>query len=385
MVMRDINAQSTKLVCYSYDETIASVPDKQITVYSLKENKTIRQAISMFQKQRIDVKINYVVAMGEEGGTAADYIRALNTELISGKGADVLILDGLPVDSYIQQGVLTDIGGLLKPMIDSGELNRNIVNAGIQDGKQYYMPVRYRIPIIMGKQSAVESAGSLANIISWIDGHEDEKYLSSNSYEALTRAFLELNYEFVFPDKTNLNQQNFNQFIENLKKLADNCIVSDENQNLMTDVRYMYQSDIISWIDKKCAASMDILENIHSIAAPSSVEKEYDGSVGTFNNMYVPSGLVGINSAGKEQEIAGEFVKLLFQDEVQGIDLGDGYPVKPEVVTRWMEDDKMEGSLFAVSGPDSATHFSMESPLLDVRLRYAELYNKINTWMQEQQ
>lgn len=44
-----------------------------------------------------------------QGNVSEDTIRALNTELLGGKGADVLILDGLPVESYQEKGILLDI------------------------------------------------------------------------------------------------------------------------------------------------------------------------------------------------------------------------------------------------------------------------------------
>ena len=98
-----------QLVRYVFDQNVASVPSKEITVYSLRENDTIRQAISLFQAGNTDIKVNYVVAMEEEDSNVTDYIRALNTELLAGNGADVLVLDGLPVDSYIDKGGLADL------------------------------------------------------------------------------------------------------------------------------------------------------------------------------------------------------------------------------------------------------------------------------------
>lgn len=38
--------------------------------------------------------------------TVSDTIRALNTELLGGNGADLLVLDGLPAESYIKRGFL---------------------------------------------------------------------------------------------------------------------------------------------------------------------------------------------------------------------------------------------------------------------------------------
>mgnify|MGYP002243277550 CR=1 FL=1 len=54
--------------------------------------------------------------------TVSDTIRALNTELLGGNGADLLVLDGLPAESYIEKGILEDMKDFLSPMIASGEL-----------------------------------------------------------------------------------------------------------------------------------------------------------------------------------------------------------------------------------------------------------------------
>lgn len=43
-----------------------------------------------------------------------DVIRALNTELLNGKGADVLILDGLPMETYKNKGILADLSSLFE-------------------------------------------------------------------------------------------------------------------------------------------------------------------------------------------------------------------------------------------------------------------------------
>ena len=45
--------------------------------------------------------MDYRIAVEDEyGKVTEDVIRALNTELLNGKGADVLILDGLPMETY---------------------------------------------------------------------------------------------------------------------------------------------------------------------------------------------------------------------------------------------------------------------------------------------
>ena len=98
------------LAHYAYDKDAAATAENQLTIYGLKDNSTIRQAANKFQAEHPDTQINFKTGSEGEGVTSkADQIRVLNTELLSGNGADILILDGMPVNSYIEKGVLEDL------------------------------------------------------------------------------------------------------------------------------------------------------------------------------------------------------------------------------------------------------------------------------------
>jgi len=183
---------------YAFDKNVASVPEKEITVYSLTENKTIRQATALYQSENPDTKVNYVVAMEEEDGNVTDYIRALNTELLAGNGADVLVLDGLPVDSYIEKGVLADLKVLVKPLEESGELLNNITGCYEKDGKVYNIPIRFSFPVIAGKPDAIQAADSLANIVNYIKQTDNKPYLKSTTYKRLLEDYLSLYFADIF-------------------------------------------------------------------------------------------------------------------------------------------------------------------------------------------
>ena len=64
----------------------------------------------------------------------SDDIRTLNTELLSGNGADVLLLDGLPTQSYIDKGILEDITDLSEELMSSGEYLESMMKNTVQDG-----------------------------------------------------------------------------------------------------------------------------------------------------------------------------------------------------------------------------------------------------------
>jgi hypothetical protein len=56
-------------------------------VFSLHEEGIVQQAVVAFNRMQSEVSVEYTVAMNQStGGTEQDYIKALNTELLAGKG-----------------------------------------------------------------------------------------------------------------------------------------------------------------------------------------------------------------------------------------------------------------------------------------------------------
>ena len=69
----------------------------------------------MFQKEHPEIRIEIQDGMtGKDGVTATDAIKNLNTEIMAGEGPDVMLLDGLLEEDYIEKGMLEDISGIVE-------------------------------------------------------------------------------------------------------------------------------------------------------------------------------------------------------------------------------------------------------------------------------
>lgn len=147
------------LINFSYDPNIPSVPDKQLRVYSLLENDAIRQAVGTYSKLNPDTYVKYEVGltMGAEGVTELDALKTLNTEIAAGNGPDVIVLDGLPVDSYIEKGLLEDISEIINEYTVNDSIFKNLGEAYTVDGKIYQFPTRFKFPILMGEKEFVDT------------------------------------------------------------------------------------------------------------------------------------------------------------------------------------------------------------------------------------
>ena len=164
-----------QLIRYTYDPDVPTVPEDLVTVYALEEWDAVRQAIAQYQAEHPDTFVKYEVALGgADGQSREDAIKKLNTELMAGKGPDVIILDELPIKSYIEKGILMD----LKPHIDGltgdGALLPNIVESFTENGGVYLMPASFSLPMVGGRQADVEGVTDYTSLADTMERLREE-------------------------------------------------------------------------------------------------------------------------------------------------------------------------------------------------------------------
>ena len=155
---------------YRYDETLPTVSEDGIEVWTLFENTTLRQAVSVFLQQHSDVDVTLTVgapnleALPAEARTAddeaviRDALTTLNTALLAGAGPDVLIMDGVEYENYARRGLLADLSGSL-PL---DKLPANLTEPFIdKDGSVYVLPARFTVPVILADDGDTADLASL--------------------------------------------------------------------------------------------------------------------------------------------------------------------------------------------------------------------------------
>ena len=107
--------EDIRIYSYVYSKDTPTTPDTELTVYSLKDSNFIKQAAVLFQKKYPDIYVNIEAGMsGDDSVTDTDALKVLNTEIMAGTGPDVLLLDGISEDTYIERGMLENLSGVLK-------------------------------------------------------------------------------------------------------------------------------------------------------------------------------------------------------------------------------------------------------------------------------
>ena len=96
--------------------------DGVIHLYTLKDNDQLQQSAKLFEEKFPEYQVVIDVGVSEEDGkTVSDAIRSLNTEIMAGNGPDIILMDGLPIEDYIEKGVLEDLSDMVESVKENGE------------------------------------------------------------------------------------------------------------------------------------------------------------------------------------------------------------------------------------------------------------------------
>lgn len=357
---------------YFYDETIPSTPAKILTVISMEENATVRQAIIRFQQNNSNVKIDYRSVLSEEGAaTAEDLIKVINTELLAGRGADIYILDSMPAAAYIEKGALADISDLIGSMAKSDQMLNAVLECYKSDNAIYMAPIRFALPIAFGSESAVKSSGSIDALAEYAKTQAKVPLLGADmiTYHQLTKRMFRLYSDSFLGQEGRLDQVGLVRFLDALSAISlqtgafdgEAYDVLDEDQDIMLDAMLLY--DGISEL------GLAELYGDTDIYAPMSALDTTGGEYQVLQSKFIPLGTIGVNQAGIQKALAYDFIRELFSYEVQKTDVQQGLPVNRKA----LEQFGLEENDFYISGPNS---FEATQPVMEKRL---ELIAKAKT------
>ncbi len=345
-----------KLCHYIYDATVPAVPEEQLTIYSLEDDYTIRQAVSLYQKKNPGIYIRYEVGMtGDDGVVREDAIKNLNTKIMSGSAPDLIVLNGLPEQSYKEKGILADLTELEKGLTGENALFPNLVDAFREDGKIYSLPVRFRIPLVIGAPDTVKGITDLASVADAVEKLRQEHPQGSiirqvTEEQVLYTLGLSCSGAWIGGDGK-LDEAKLTEFLTQAKRVYEaeiagwDSVELKEMQQRMTSL--WSELDGLVWEDFSASASgisMDIAMeesylgigttkgmnadfNMISTLTDQESDIDYAAYSGQVPDSFVPDTCVGIYANSIENELALDFFGFLFGTELQDLDLPGGLPM----------------------------------------------------------
>ena len=366
--MFSFEEQAAKLLRYTYNANIAARPANELVVFTLYDNRTLRQAAGLFMKANPDTRINIQVGMGEDGATVSEIVRTLNTEIMAGKGPDIIMLDGLNADNYIDKGVLLDITGLINEVAGKEKFIENVIKAFERDGKVYAVPAKFSMPAIFLDAENAAAAKDISSLADFAEANGDKGIVGNKNAENLFRIFQPGSMPGWLSGKE-IDEVKLAEYLKAVKRMADTdaeAILPPERRgagdNIMIrrggpayEVGESNFEDVFSFAFKRIHSYVSRMSSFRALMMPIAAA-EYRGEwaalplPGLVDSVFIPSAIAGINAKSGKTDIAVEFIKTMLSRDIQSVKLSDGFAVNIEALKDTME---TEGNLmvgFMMSG-----------------------------------
>lgn len=356
------NDETPVLLRYHYDPEASVTPNTELRIFSLHGNKTIRQAIGMFQRENPDVKLTYEVGVTEDNQSSADAIRTFHTKLLTGDGPDIIVLDGLPVNSYIEKGILADLTASQSETVTG--LLPNVAASFQKETGLYALPCRFTVLMAALGPDGPGKGTTLEQLTAWLEQQPDSSlYCSIPSI--LLRTFAPLLAPDWFQEDGSVSREGFLESLALLERLSkqkgarDYAYTYDDDREPVLDLEF----GAVGFAGKGVTVDLGSLTKIRSAAAVSAALDQLGGGsffplAGEKGTVFTPAAILSINAATKQPELAGKFISFALSPEVLSYDLEDGLASNRTALLKSMESPFPEDA-------EGATYYTMSIMSVD--------------------
>lgn len=336
---------------YTYSPDTPAKPDKEVKVYSLYNNRELGQSISRFQKEHTDIYVNYQVAISEENGvTVSDALKTLTTEIMAGKGPDLLLLDGMPVETYMEKGILKDLSSVIEKEDD---YFKNILKSyQNEEGQLWAIPARFLIPMIHAK-GTYYSQGEDFNTFT----DRKDVFVNMDPESVVEKFWYSCGAAWKKEDGT-LDETKIKEFFTKLKNAYGEYDSSQEEEE-----NRIYTASDIGGLDEIRRTSLDygsfelaygrLNTNIGLYGGSDygmlkAVNEKLGDAVldkmpGQAENVFVPAMIVGVSSKSTQPETAEQLARYLFSSEAQKVSQSGGFPIEKEAFRSVIDGHQYDG------------------------------------------
>ncbi len=341
---------------YYYDENVPTEPDKTLRVYSLKSDDTLQQAVSLFQKDHPDYAVDLEIGMtGEDAVTEADAIKTLNAQILAGSGPDVLNLDGLPLESFLEKGILSDLSGVTARC---GDLLTNVTNCYAQDGKTYAMPTGFILPAIYGPEDIVSQIHDMDSLIEAVIASKERNPKGTNALYAVNPIEIADNlYDscsaaWKKSDGT-LDEGKLTEYYTGMKTLYD--LDADYRASLGDKINrfseWPYASGEMTFLGSAyqvcqgTGCNVGMLNGMDWWSSALMGDQKLTGyevlPLGVqAANTFLPKRVMGILNTTENKTAAEDFLVYMLGEQVQNNGYATGFPVNLTVLDKQIAEDK---------------------------------------------
>jgi len=317
-----------------------------VTVALLGKDRFYEAAKTKFESKHPDIEIQLQpFKQPDDKWNEGDYekfIKATNTAVLSGKGADILPTNNLAINKFTEKKLLLDMNTLLDKdtTLDKSKLQGNVLKAMEVKGGLYRMPITYFMSALVGDNDILQHASAGPDDSSW-DWQKFSDYArkliaegtkSGKSYyawandkpeDALTDLIVANYPQFINQEerKANFESQKFLDNLSLIQELYEDQVLV---RNPDSSKKALFSSTVI-------LSPADFIEGQYSLFSnPKLLQKPHEAGQSSGVFFTVPYQL-GIQAKSAVQDEAWQFIAFLLSEEMQAASERYGFSMQSAV------------------------------------------------------
>ncbi|NIK76442.1 multiple sugar transport system substrate-binding protein [Paenibacillus castaneae] len=317
------------------------------------------EAIEKYKKIRPDINIvtkEYkATSQIEENTTSAPltkgdiekYVQTVSTQMMSGKGADIIVTNELPKDKYVAKNMLVNYYDLMDKDsdFDKNQYYQNIFKNSQNGDGLYAMPFSFVLESFTGNKDLLKQGNIEIDDRTWTwdDFEEISKKLKEqvgedvvafgNLYSGqLLSEYIEANYDkLINQGQANFDSDLFRGMMKQIKSMYDEGVLSSDYSREYSDSLF----GNANLLDPTTGLAQ-VLDPKFNIYQKPTVTGQNNGT--PFKSNFS----LGMNSKSKVQDEAWKFIKFMLSEEMQSSPAVFGFAMHKGVVEKQLKDAKQQ-------------------------------------------
>ncbi|MEK8126574.1 extracellular solute-binding protein [Paenibacillus filicis] len=302
---------------------------KTIVFATFYETDFLKEAIQKYEAKHPDIQIQmtYAHPAGNDAQWEADqekFIKTMNTQMLTGKGPDLLELDQLPMDKYAGKKLLLNLS---EKMEQDSSFHReqyftNILDNTKLGGSVYGIPLRFYLYAMIGNEEGLEKSGVPFDDKSWtwqqfIQTAKALAKQGSHPYAFYGDEILLLTdmvnesydrYVDAVNRKASFDSPAFVGLLKQIKAMIDGKLVNNHGRS-----DTFFRMDTVSSIRSYTLAGTNLTESYSKVKLYNKPKAEGQKPGGFFKT----DTTLGINAKSAVHNETWEFLKFLLSDETE--------------------------------------------------------------------
>lgn len=302
-----------------------------LKIWLLEHNYEIEQIANNFMLKHPEISVEIEVGL-EDWDNAKNYddaIKSLNTSLVAGDGPDIIYLDNLPIDNYVENSYLYDMTELIDGVCSDSSYFENIINSFKESRGLYAVPASFWIVAKAGEKEAVEASRDYRTFVEYI-----ERKGPAFSVDYVGDYIKNIYYRDIHEEISEgiVDREKVSEYFELSKRLCkvygcDNMEIPRYDVRLSTPASFFFDPNNEKLISEYqfCLAKPYTMFN----KIITSENRQIELLARDFEKSYFVKNIIGINAKSNNIEIAKKYIEYVLDDDTQ-IRCSDGISVNIE-------------------------------------------------------